>query len=295
MSRKTGWVLAGLAMAGLLQAMPAAGQDLEEIQASGVLRHLSIPYANFNSGMGDGLDVELMQLFAAQLGVRYEYVPSSWPTLIGDLTGQQVKSRGDDIEVVGAVEIKGDVAANGFTVLPWRQKAVEFSEPTFPTQVWLIAPAESARTPIAPTGDLAQDIAATRKLIPDLRVMGKAGTCLDLALYDLEKDGATGVNFEGGLNELVPALMEGQAELLLLDVPDALVALNKWPGQIKVLGPMSGKQEMAAAFRKTSPKLHAAFNAFFAQCKRDGTYLKLVRKHYPDVFAYMPEFFADSQ
>ncbi len=281
-----GWMVLWAATAGW-------SQDLEDIRSRGVLRHLSIPYANFNSGAGDGLDVELIRKFAEHLGVRYEYVPETWATVFGDLTGQIIKPAGTNIEVLGATEIKGDVIANGVTVLPWREQAVAFSKPTFPTQVWLVTLAESGLPPITPSGDLKADIAATRRLIKGNHVMGKSGTCLDLSLYDVEEAGATGVNFEGGLNELAPALLNGESQLLLLDVPDALVALNKWPGKIKVLGPMSGMQDMAVAFRKTSPQLLAAFNEFLAQCQRDGTYLRLVRQYYPDVFAYYPVFFTD--
>ncbi len=279
----------------LLATVPlSSAQDLADIRAGGVLRHLSIPYAHFDSGMGDGLDVELITLFAAHLGVRYEYVRTDFSSVVGDLTGQRVRAMGTEIERLGETEIKGDVAAHGFTVLPWREKAVAFGTPTFPTQVWLVSPAGSAYAPIVPTGTLEGDIAESRKIIPGTTLMGKSGTCLDLSLYDVSGAGATGRNFEGSLNELAPALLAGESNLLILDVPDALVALGKWPGQLKVLGPMSVQQEMAPAFRHSSPELRAAFNDFFEQCKKDGTYLALVRKYYPDVFGYYPGFFAAS-
>lgn len=280
---------------GLLFALIAApssrGQDLDEIKAAGVLRHLSIPYAHFNSGAGDGLDIDLVRLFAAHLGVRYKYVPTVWADAFGDLIGQKVKAAGDEVDKLGATPIKGDVLANGVTVLPWREKVVAFSKPTFPTQVWLVAPIESPLPPITPTGDLQTDIAATRRLVKGSHVMGKSGTCLDLSIFHLETEGASGVDFEGSLNELAPALLKGETDLLLLDVPDALVALNTWPGKIKVLGPMTGMEDMAAAFRPGASQLLAAFNAFFEQCLQDGTYLKLVRQYYPDVLTHFPKFF----
>lgn len=280
-----------LASAFLLSSLPAFTQDLKEIKETGVLRHLSIPYANFNSGAGDGLDVELVQKFAEHLGVKYEYVGQSWTTVIPDLTGKKVKPVGNEIEILGESPIKGDLIANGFTLLPWREKIVDYSAPTFPTQVWLISRAESPLNPITPTGSIDADIAATRKLIKGTTVMGKAGTCLDLSLYDFASEGATGINFEGTLNELAPALLASESDLLILDVPDALVALNKWPGKLKVLGPMSTEQTMGAGFRKTSPELRAAFDAFLAESKQNGTFLSLVRKYYPDVFVYYPDFF----
>ena len=68
--------------------------DLADVKQRGVLRHLGVPYANFVTGAGDGMDVELMKGFAGYLGVRYEYVPTSWKDVIGDLTGKKSQGRG---------------------------------------------------------------------------------------------------------------------------------------------------------------------------------------------------------
>ena len=268
-------------------------QDLVDLKKSGVLRHLSVPYAAFNTGAGDGLDVEIMTLFAKHLGVKYKYIQTDWSDAIGDLTGKKVKPKGRDVVFFGDCEIKGDVIANGFTILPWREKVVDFSSLTFPTQVWLIAPFSSIVKPIKPLESEAADIFQTRKLIDGLTVLGKDGTCLAPSLYDITQAGGKAISFDGGLNELAPALLKGMADVLLLDVPDSLVALKKWPGKLKVIGPISARQGMGVAFRKKSPRLRIAFNDFLKQCKKDGTYLRLVRKYYPDVFSYYPEFFAD--
>ncbi|MGB5445339.1 MAG: ABC transporter substrate-binding protein, partial [Psychromonas sp.] len=76
----------------------ASARDLAEIQAAGVLRHIGIPYANFvtHYKLGDkvingGMDTELMKDFAAHLGVKYEYVPATWTTVIGLLTGNNAQ------------------------------------------------------------------------------------------------------------------------------------------------------------------------------------------------------------
>jgi len=70
-----------------------------------------------------------------------------------------------------------------------------------------------------------------------------------------------------------------------------LRSLQKWPGKIKVLGPITRQQHMAFALPKSSPRLTKAFNEFFALCWQDGTYVSLVRKYYPSVFLYMGDFF----
>jgi len=69
----------------------AEQNDLEAIRERGVLRHLGVPYANFVTGTGNGLSVEVMHLFSKHLGVKYQYVQTSWADVISDLTGKIVK------------------------------------------------------------------------------------------------------------------------------------------------------------------------------------------------------------
>jgi ABC-type amino acid transport substrate-binding protein len=279
----------------LSPAHPALARDLQEIRKDGVLRHLGVPYANFVDGADNGLDVELIRLFAQEIGVRYEYVPTNWKNVIADLTGQQLTVKGNDVNVIGRMPIRGDLIANGLTVLPWRQKVLDYSAPTFPTQVWLVTASQSPLKPIAPSGNLNQDIAQVKSLLQGKTVLGISGTCLDPQLYDLDAVHAISKLFSGGLNELAPAVLKGDAEVTLLDVADSLVALNKWPGQIKILGPISEQQEMGVGFRKDSPELRQAFAKFYSRIQADGTYRALVKKYYPDVFDYYPEFFAQGK
>jgi len=276
---------------GLFFVGSACAADLPEIQKRGVLRHLGIPYANFITGGGDGLEIEFVRLFAQEIGVRYEFVETSWGSIIADLTGKSVKPNGEKVELIGESPVKGDIIATGFTIIPWREKIVDFSTPTFPTQVWLVTLAESPLKPIRPTGDIEKDINAVKALIKGYYVLGKLNTCLDPSLYGLEEAGTKVKLFEGSLNDLAPAVLAREADYTLLDVPDTLVALRKWPGRIKIIGPLSPVQDMAYAFSKSSPQLRDAFNRFFEKCMKDGTYSRLVKKYYPAVFQYFPEFF----
>lgn len=273
-----------------VQGVASAG-DLRDVKQSGVLRHLGIPYANFVTGAGDGMDVDLMKRFAGYLGVRYEFVATDWDNIFGDLTGRNIRLKGGEIETVAEVPIRGDVLANGLTVLPWRQKVVHFSDPTFPTKVWLVARADSPVTPIKPTGSLKWDIEETKRTMAGLPLLGKAETCLDPALYGLDRVTDKISLFPGSLNDIAPAIIRGEADLTLLDLPDALVALQKWPGKIKVIGPISESQDMAAAFSKDSPALRSAFNRFLKKAKKDGSFYRIVKKYYPSAPDYAPDFF----
>lgn len=274
-----------------LAPLPVKASDLEQIKEAGVLRHIGIPYANFVTGNGDGLDVEIMQRFAKHLGVKYEFVQSDWSQVFGDLTGDIVQPDGDSVTILGKTEIRGDVIANGLTQLTWREQVVNYSIPTFPTQVWCIARADFPAKPITASGDINKDIEAVKALLAGQRVMGKDGTCLALSLYGIDSGIAEALNFPGSVNDIAPAIIKGDADIALLDVPDTLVALEKWPGKIKVLGPLSPRQDMGAGFRKDSPELLKAFNAFFTELRASGEYDQLVKKYYPAVFGYYKEFF----
>ena len=268
--------------------------DLKEIQARGELRHIGIRYANFVTGAGDGFDVEMTQGFAKHIGVKYTLVYSDFYNVIRDLLGKDVVRKGSEVTLTGDFPVKGDMIATGFTMLPWREAVVLFSKPIFPSQVLLIARADSAFTPIKGSKDLSKDITETKRIIGKNSLLVMERTCLDPANYGLKN---TGIDLKAytkstNLNEMVPALLNKEAELSLLDVPDAILDLKKWAGQIKVIGPVSEHQDLAAAFPKDAPELRKAFDEYLVKIKADGTYDKLVDKYYPGIRRYFPEFFA---
>jgi len=287
-------ILLVTSMLSVLLGRAGLADDLDDVLARGEIRHLGINYANFVTGSGDGFDVELVQGFARHLGVRYTLVQSDFYTVVRDLLGKDVSRKGNDIELVGNFPVRGDIIATGFTKLAWREKIMLFSQPTFPSQVWLMARADSPLVPVKESGNLARDIEATKALIGGKSLLVMEKTCLDPAGYGLK---GVGIDLKAytkstNLNEMVPALLNGEADLTLLDVPDALLDLKKWAGRIKVLGPVSGEQEMAAAMRKSGPKLRDAFNAYLKNIRADGTYDALVEKYYPAIRRTLPGFFA---
>lgn len=278
-----------------LSGKPGAG-ELDEVLKAGKLRHLGIVYANFITKEKNGLDVELMQLFAEHLGVKYEFVETDWQNVVADLTGKIVRPQGEDIEISGEDHpVRGDVIATGFTILPWREKIVTFSETTFPTGIWLLARADSALQPITPTGEIQKDVDLVKQGLTGVSVLGLKDSCLDPNLYALNGTGATIETFPANrdLNEMIPAVMARITDTTLMDVPVALIALEKWPGEIKVIGPVSPDQGMACAFAKTSPQLSQAFATFFKELKNSGRYKQLVEKYYPSLFIYYPQFLMD--
>ena len=288
------WFAAGMLLAVGLLGTAARADDLDEVRARGTLRHLGIHYANFVTGAGDGFEVELAQGFAKSLGVKYEFVQTDFYSVLRDLLGKDVVRHGDDVTLEGDDPIRGDMISSGFTVLPWREKVVIYSQPTFPSQIWLVARADAPYSPIKESPSLSKDIDATKTLIGNKSLLVMEKTCLDPANYGLKGRGIDlrAYTKNTNLNEMVPALLHGDADFTLLDVPDAVLDLQKWAGKIKVLGPISPEQNLASAFRPSGPKLRDAFNAYLATIKANGTYDALIDKYYPGIRDYLPNFFA---
>ena len=283
-----------LAALALLGATALHAADLQDIKARGELRHLGIRYANFVTGAGDGFDVELVQGFARRIGVKYTLVYSDFYNVIRDLLGKDVVRQGNEVSLTGDFPVKGDMIATGFTVLPWREAILRYSQPTFPSQVMLVAPFDSPLKPIPDGKDLARDVAATKALIGNRSLLVMERTCLDPANYGLKNIGIDLKPYSKStnINEMVPTLLAGGAALTLLDVPSMLLDLRKWSGKIKVLGPVSEHQNLAAAFPKDAPELQKAFDDYLREIRADGTYDRLVDKYYPGIRRYFPEFFA---
>jgi glutamine transport system substrate-binding protein len=284
-------------LAWLAVSVQAGAADLPDIKARGELRHLGVRYANFVTGAGDGFDVELTQGFARHLGVRYTLVDSDFYSVIHDLLGKNVVRSGDNVTLEGDLPIKGDMIASGFTVLPWRRQVLLYSEPTFPSQVMLIARADSPVQPIPGSDDLRNDIQETKALIGRRSLLVMEKTCLDPVNYGLKGHGIElrAYTRSSNINEMVPALLHLDADLSLLDVPDLMLDMQKWAGTFKVIGPISEEQALAAAFPKNSPQLRDAYNAYLVQIKADGTYDRLVNKYYPGVQRYFPRFFGQPE
>jgi len=68
----------------------ALAGHLEDIAARGTIRigttgdYIPMSYLNPETGRYEGIDAELSELIAGSLGVKIEYVPTTWPTLTED-------------------------------------------------------------------------------------------------------------------------------------------------------------------------------------------------------------------
>jgi cyclohexadienyl dehydratase len=118
---------AGLAALGLLAATPAvlAGPVLDRIQASGTLKvciwpdYYGITWRNPRTQQLGGIDILLSAELAKDLKVKLDYVESSFPKLIDDVTGDRC-----------------DIAMHAVAVVPARAEKLKFAQPYLQSDIY---------------------------------------------------------------------------------------------------------------------------------------------------------------
>ena len=120
--------LAGALLLAAAALQPAAaGPVLERIKASGTLRvciwpdYYGITWRSPRTGQLAGIDIELSAEFAKSLGVKVQYVDSSFAKLIDDLTADRC-----------------DVAMHAVGITPQRQQALRFSQPYLKSDIYAV-------------------------------------------------------------------------------------------------------------------------------------------------------------
>ncbi|KAF1076212.1 transporter substrate-binding domain-containing protein [Halodesulfovibrio sp. MK-HDV] len=266
--------------------------SLTEIRARGELHHLGVPYARFANNDAAGLDCSLVRRFAEYLGVRYKFIPTTWRNAIPDLIGMRPTPSGIGQPVT---TIRGDILANGLSMIPERTEYVLFSKPTFTAQVWLLAKPDAEIVPIQPTGTVEKDIEMTIEKTVGKTVFGIEDLCIDVKLFPKLLDTAhMAINVPLQTIPQPVSFLKSSYDIFLMESPSALMALGMWPYSFKIIGPVAKQKNMGVAFAPDSLELRDEFNRFFTALWKSGEYQKLVNSYYPNSFQYFKKFFTKS-
>jgi ABC-type amino acid transport substrate-binding protein len=108
-----------------VSAPARAGAVLDRVKSSGTVRvciwpdYYGITWRNPRTQQLGGIDIELSAEFAKDLGVKLQYVESSFPKLIDDLLGDRC-----------------DVSMHAVAVLPARAEKLRFSQPYLQSDIY---------------------------------------------------------------------------------------------------------------------------------------------------------------
>jgi polar amino acid transport system substrate-binding protein len=165
-----------------------------------------------------------------------------------------------------------DLSASGWTITEERAKTVDFGLPYMKnTQVLLVRSDET----------LIKDIADLKK--PEALVAVQIGTTNAITAKKLVADPNKQVKEFQDFPAAVQALLNKQANVVVIDTFAAAELLEQNKGRIKITGNQFGDEYLGLVFRKGDTELKAAFDAGLKAVFADGTWSKLCEKWWKDI------------
>ena len=244
---------AALSLATQAQTPAPSASTLDIVQKAGVLR-ICTPgdYRPFSFQKADadfeGIDVDLMASLSASLGVKPQWVKTSWSNLMGDMTGG-----------------KCDLAVGGISVTTERQKRAFFST------AYMV----NGKTPIARCADMAkfQSVADIDK--PNVKVIFNPGGSNERFARASFKQAQMTLHPEN--LTIFDELLAGRADVFVTESAEAITQQRLKPG-LCAINPDKPLQYGEMAY--LLPRDDVAFKAYVDQwlhlSKAGGDYQRVV-------------------
>jgi len=240
--------LAGALLLAAAALQPAAaGPVLERIKASGTLRvciwpdYYGITWRSPRTGQLAGIDIELSAEFAKSLGVKVQYVDSSFAKLIDDLTAERC-----------------DIAMHAVGITPQRQQALKFSQPYLKSDIYAVT-TRSSRV-VRQWADID---------MPGVKVAVQAGTFMEPVMAAELKQAQMVVIKPPLVRE--QELEAGRVDVFMTDYPYSRRLLDNadWARLVSPPGPFH-PIPYAYAVKPGDDEWLRQVDEFVAQIKRDG-------------------------
>lgn len=246
------YLIGGLLLA---LALPAVASILEDVHARGTVRVATTfdyrPFSFRRDGEPAGIDIDLALGIAHALGVRVEWITTSWPELTNDLRAGRF-----------------DVAMSGISITAERRHAGSFSESYY----------ETGKTLLTRCGARNVDslLAVDR---PGVRVIVNPGGS-NQRFVDAHIRHATVIVHPDNLS-IFEALAGGAADVMITDAVEAQLESARhealcMPQLAEWLEPVT-----KAWFTPRDAAWTRAINAVLESMKDDGTLAAIIERHVP--------------
>ena len=199
-------VVLPLALLCSLALQPARAGGVDDVVKAGVLRVCTPgdykPFAfQKPDNTFEGIDVDLMQSLATSLGVKTEWVKTSWSNLMADFTGG-----------------KCDIAVGGISVTLDRQKRVAFSTP------YMV----NGKTPLVRCADVAkyQSVADIDK--PGVKVIANPGGSNERFAKANFKNATVTIHPDN--LTIFDEVLKGNADVFVTESAETIVTQRQKPG-----------------------------------------------------------------
>lgn len=237
-----------LLLAALLVITGATARTLEQVKTAGTVKigteGAFKPFNYFEGKKLTGFEVELGEALAKQMGVKFEWIPQSFDSLLIGLN----QNRFDFV-----------IASHGIT--PERLKAVDFSKPHYCTGGAIGYLAGGPKS----VADLQGKRIGVQVGTTYLENVNKLRTVREVKTYPKDTDAQQ-------------ALLSKRVDAWVGDKFGVLEASKAQP-LIKV-GDLVFEEKIAMAVKKGNTSLTAALNTALKKVQADGTYAKLSAKYF---------------
>jgi len=256
MSMPLALLLLGLSASPPATAAAPATNRLERVQASQSVRvciwpdYYGITYRNPKTMQLSGIDIDMALELGKELGVKVEFVDSSFAKLIDDLNGDRC-----------------DIAMFGIGITPARAEKLSFSLPHLASDIYAVATRTNRRIKgwedIDTVGSV---VAVARGTLHETVMKERLGSAQLLILdtpFAREQE-----------------VQAGRADVFMTDYPysQRFLAGNDWARLIAPPGPYH-VTPYAYAMAKGDDAWHARIERFVADVKRDGRLREAAKRH----------------
>jgi polar amino acid transport system substrate-binding protein len=228
------------------------GADLGLIQEGQLLAGIDTPFPPFEKGHPPnitGYDIDVINAVADELGLEVVQQETSFDTIFRDVA-----------------QGKFDVAVAASTILPERERTVDFSDPYYLADQSLLVAADE--TEIGSQEDLGGKI-----------VGAQDGTTGETYAND-ETDASEVRGYPGG-TDAINALQAGQIDAVIVDSPVAEDAVASRSG-LKIAEKIVTRELYGFSFAPDNDALREAVNDALATIKENGTLTELYKQYFPD-------------
>jgi polar amino acid transport system substrate-binding protein len=234
----------------------AQARPIEEIKKSGQLRigvePGFIPFEmKLSNGEWIGFDVDMMEAFAKQIGVKVSFVDTKWDGIIPALMAG-----------------KFDLIVSGMTITEERKKAVLFSDPYYDAGL-LVMISAGAKDRFQKLSDLDK---------PNIKIAVKQGTTGDIFAKKTIKS-ASILKLESEADAANSVLL-GKVDAFIYDKPFLKLFAGMKDSKAALLEDLLSQEQFGAAARPQDKNLIASFNEFLKAWRSAGGYAAAMDKHF---------------
>ncbi len=206
-----------------------------------------LTYRDPATGQYAGIDIEMAKDLAARLGRTPTFVPTTWGSLITDITTPD----------------KCDIAVGGISPTPTREQVADFTSPYL----------SNGKTPLTAKTNAARFQSIQQINQRDVRVIENAGGTNELFAKQNLSNATLTVNQDN--TAVFAQLISGQADVMITDAIEAIYQSKKHPELVAVHPDKPFTSDHKAYMLPKGSQLTQQANAWLVQTLDNGTLKRL--------------------